>query len=116
MRGDEQLLISAVTNVMENGCKYSPDKSVRVLLSHDADNIFVSFTDNGPGIAEDEIERVFESFYRSKATASVRGHGIGLSLASKIIDIHNGTITVKSGQGEGTTIRLAFPAERSVAV
>lgn len=66
MRGDEQLLISAVTNVMENGCKYSPDKSVRVLLSHDADNIFVSFTDNGPGIAEDEIERVFESFTAAK--------------------------------------------------
>lgn len=116
MRGDEQLLLSAVTNIMENGCKYSPDKSVRVLLSHDTDNIYVSFTDKGPGIAEDEIERIFESFYRSKSTASVRGHGIGLSLASKIIDIHNGKITVTSGQDEGTTIMLAFPAERSVTV
>lgn len=114
MRGDEQLLLSAVTNIMENGCKYSPDRSVRVLLSHDTNNILVSFTDNGPGIAEDEIERIFESFYRSKSTSSVRGHGIGLSLASKIIDIHNGKITVTSRQGEGTTIRLAFPAERFI--
>ena len=114
MRGDEQLLLSAVTNIMENGCKYSPDRSVRVLLSHDTNNILVSFTDNGPGIAEDEIERIFESFYRSKSTSSVRGHGIGLSLASKIIDIHNGKITVTSRQGEGTIIRLAFPAERFI--
>jgi len=111
IRGDEQLLMSAVTNIMENGCKYSPDRFVRVFLTHDAENISVSFTDNGPGIAEDEIERIFESFYRSKSTASVRGHGIGLSLAKKIIDIHNGTINVNSRQGEGTTITLSFPAE-----
>jgi len=116
MRGDEQLLLSAVTNIMENGCKYSPDRSVRILLSHDTHNIIVSFTDNGPGIAEDEIERIFESFYRSKSTASVRGHGIGLSLTSKIIDIHNGKITVTSRQGEGTTIRLIFPAEHFITV
>lgn len=111
LRGDEQLLLSAVTNIMENACKYSPDRFVRVFLTHDEKNIAVSFTDNGPGIAEDEIERIFESFYRSKSTSSVRGHGIGLSLARKIIDIHNGKITVSSRQGEGTTITLAFPAE-----
>ncbi len=112
LRGDEQLLLSAVTNIMENGCKYSPDGFVRVFLTHDEKNISVSFTDNGPGIAEDEIERIFESFYRSKSTSSVKGHGIGLSLARKIIDIHNGKITVNSRQGEGTTITLSFPAER----
>lgn len=111
IHGDEQLLMSAVTNIMDNGCKYSPDRSVRVFLTHDAKNIYVSFTDNGPGIAEDEIERIFESFYRSKSTASVKGHGIGLSLAKKIIDIHNGTINLSSRHGEGTTIALAFPAK-----
>jgi signal transduction histidine kinase len=110
IRGDEQLLLSAVTNIMENGCKYSPDRSVRVFLSHDTKHISVGFTDNGPGIAADEIGRIFESFYRSKQTASFRGHGIGLSLAKQIIDIHNGEITVDSRPGEGTTIRLSFPA------
>lgn len=111
IRGDEQLLMSAVTNIMENGCKYSPDRSVRVFLSNDTKHISVGFTDNGPGIAEDEIERIFESFYRSKVTAAVRGHGIGLSLAKQIIDIHHGEITVYSRPGEGTTITLAFPAD-----
>jgi signal transduction histidine kinase len=111
IRGDEQLLMSAFTNIMENGCKYSPDRAVRGFLTHDDRNISVSFTDNGPGIAEDEIERIFESFYRSKSTASVRGHGIGLSLARKIIDIHNGTIKVNSRPGEGTSITLSFPSE-----
>ncbi len=110
INGDEQLLLSAVTNIMENGCKYSPDRSVRVFLSHDEKHISIGFTDNGPGIAEDEIERIFESFYRSKSTASVRGHGIGLSLAKKIIDIHHGEISVYSRPGEGTTITLSFPA------
>lgn len=112
LRGDEQLLLSAVTNIMDNGCKYSPDSFVRVFLTHDEKNISVSFTDNGPGIADDEIERIFESFYRSKSTSAVKGHGIGLSLARKIIDIHNGKITVASRHGEGTTITIAFPAER----
>jgi signal transduction histidine kinase len=111
IRGDEQLLMSAVTNIMENGCKYSPDRSVRVFLSNDTKHISVGFTDNGPGIAEDEIERIFESFYRSKVTAAVRGHGIGLSLAKQIIDIHHGEITVYSRPGEGTTITLSFPAD-----
>jgi signal transduction histidine kinase len=111
IRGDEQLLLSAVTNIMENGCKYSPDKSVMVYLSHDSHNVLVSFADNGPGIAGDEIERIFEPFYRSKLTSSVRGHGIGLSLAKKIIEIHQGEISVTSNPGEGTTIRVSLPAE-----
>lgn len=112
IRGDEQLLLSAVTNIMENGCKYSPDKSVRVYLTHDSRNVLVNISDNGPGISGDEIERIFESFYRSKSTASVRGHGIGLSLAKKIIEIHRGEITVTSMPGEGTTITVALPADK----
>lgn len=116
IRGDEQLLLSAVINIMENGCKYSPDKSVRVNLTHDSKNILAGFTDNGPGIAPDELERIFESFYRSKMTSSVRGHGIGLSLARKIIDIHHGRISVTSKAGEGTTITLSLPAEHNKPV
>lgn len=112
IRGDEQLLLSAVTNIMENGCKYSPDKSVRVYLTHDSSNVLVNISDNGPGISGDEIERIFESFYRSKSTASVRGHGIGLSLAKKIIEIHRGEITVTSNPGEGTTITVSLPADK----
>jgi len=112
IRGDEQLLLSAVTNIMENGCKYSPDKSVRVYLTHDSSNVLVNISDNGPGISGDEIERIFESFYRSKSTASVRGHGIGLSLAKKIIEIHRGEITVTSKPGEGTTITVSLPADK----
>lgn len=111
IRGDEHLLQSAIINIMENGCKYSPDRSVRVYLTHDGHNIMVRFSDNGPGIAEDEMERIFESFYRSKSTSYVRGHGIGLSLAKKIIDIHRGEVSVTSKPGEGTTITLTLPAE-----
>ena len=111
IRGDEHLLQSAIINIMENGCKYSPDKSVRVYLTHDGRNIMARFSDNGPGIAEDEMERIFESFYRSKSTSYVRGHGIGLSLAKKIIDIHRGELSVTSKPGEGTTITLTLPAE-----
>jgi len=111
IRGDEQLLMSAVTNIMENGCKYSPDKSVRVYLTHENKKVIVSFTDNGPGIPEEEAARIFESFYRGRLTSGVRGHGIGLSLAKKIIDGHRGEITVIPRNGEGTTIRVTFPAE-----
>lgn len=106
--GDDQLLRSAVTNIMENGCKYSPDKSVDVDLSFFGNRLSIKFKDRGPGIAEADIERIFEPFYRGTVAGSIKGHGIGLSLAKKIIEIHQGEITVVSKPGIGTEITISL--------
>lgn len=107
--GDDQLLRSAVTNIMENGCKYSPDKSVDVGLSNTSGSLTISFRDRGPGIPEYDMGRIFEPFYRGSVAGKVKGHGIGLSLAKKIIDIHQGEITVRSEPGMGTEIIISLP-------
>ncbi len=108
--GDDQLLRSAVTNIMENGCKYSPDKSVDVNLSFTGSRLSISFRDRGPGIPEADIGRIFEPFYRGTLAGKVKGHGIGLSLAKKIIEIHQGEIAVSSPPDKGTEITVSLPA------
>lgn len=107
--GDDQLLRSAVTNIMENGCKYSPDKSVDADLSFSDNRLSIKFKDRGPGIAEADIGRIFEPFYRGTVAGKIKGHGIGLSLAKKIIDIHQGEIIVVSKPGIGTEITISLP-------
>ena len=108
--GDDQLLRSAVTNIMENGCKYSPDKSVDVDLSFSDSRLSIKFKDRGTGIADADIQRIFEPFYRGSMAGSIKGHGIGLSLAKKIIEIHQGQISVFSQPGIGTEITISLPS------
>jgi len=107
--GDEQLLRSAFTNIMENGCKFSSDRFVSVTLGQADKKILISFTDNGSGISKADIQRIFEPFYRGRNPEKVRGHGIGLSLTRKIVEIHKGEISIKSKEGEGTTVTILLP-------
>lgn len=106
--GDDQLLRSAVTNIMENGCKYSPDKSVDADLSFSGNRLSIKFKDRGPGIAEADIGRIFEPFFRGMVAGKIKGHGIGLSLAKKIIEIHQGDIAVVSKPDVGTEITISL--------
>jgi len=108
VKGNESLLKTALINLMENGCKYSFDQKVKVLLSMAPGHIILEFNDNGPGIPEEEIPRIFQPFYRSPSTNKVRGHGIGLTLTERIITLHNGTITVSCSEGKGTTFRVVL--------
>lgn len=109
IEGNEQLLRSAIINVIENACKYSTDKSAFVQLSFDNKNICIQVIDNGIGIPAEQIEFIFEPFFRSPNAKSFNGHGIGLTLTKKIIEIHNGTITVTSKVGAGTTVTILIP-------
>jgi signal transduction histidine kinase len=110
VHGNEHLLKTALVNLIDNGCKYSPDKKVRVKLtfSPEGDTI-VEVSDNGPGIPEEEISMIFNAFYRSASTSSVRGSGIGLSLVESIIKLHNISLEIRSKVGEGTSFILKFP-------
>jgi signal transduction histidine kinase len=107
--GDATLLSTAFLNLMENACKFSPDKSVKVVLGAEGASLKVQFTDRGIGIAETETAYIFEPFYRAGNAKEIKGHGIGLSLTQKIIGLHKGTITVASGLQQGTTFMVLLP-------
>lgn len=113
--GNEPLLRTALFNLMENGCKFSPDGTVRVLLGQtETGSLLVEICDTGPGIPEDELFMVFEPFYRGHSTSSVKGSGIGLSLVHSIMKLHQVTLRVSSKVNTGTTFRLEFPGSNQL--
>ena len=94
-RGNESLIKSALINIMENGCKYSPDKTVDVRLSmSDQKLIRLDIENMGTGLSDTEAELIFKPYYRKPTDKAVRGHGVGLSLVSQIMAIHNIDISV----------------------
>jgi len=104
--GDFSLLHSVFINLMDNGCKFSSDKSVKVIIRYTPEEIFTSVSDNGPGISNEDLENIFSPFYRSNEVRDVYGHGLGLALVKRIVDIHHGTISVQTELGKGTTFTI----------
>jgi signal transduction histidine kinase len=109
IRGDDQLVKTALANIIENGCKYSADHLTQVFVASAKSGLSITFKDSGIGISKDDIVNVFEPFYRGSNTTNIKGHGIGLSMVKNIVKLHKGTIQIQSEEGTGTTITLAFP-------
>ena len=110
--GSDVLLKTLVLNLMENGCKYSDNHTVRVSFGIRDKSISLSFTDTGIGISEADLKQIFEPFFRSNSIRNRDGHGIGLSLVKRICDLHKGTIKVSSVLGEGSTFQVNFPLKK----
>jgi signal transduction histidine kinase len=107
--GNEQLLKVAISNLMDNACKYSEDKRVEVRIKPDGEEIILEFNDNGIGIDEEERVNVLIPFYRGRNTNSIKGHGLGLSLTKRIIDIHRGMMKIRGNEPSGTSIQVILP-------
>ncbi|MEI6412357.1 MAG: HAMP domain-containing sensor histidine kinase, partial [Bacteroidota bacterium] len=111
VRGNESLLRSAFLNLMDNGCKFSPDKRVNVKIYFEPDGRHrVEIADKGPGIPAKDLQLIFQPFYRSSQSIHVRGSGIGLSLVDSIMKLHRVALDVASAQDRGTVFQLNFPA------
>jgi signal transduction histidine kinase len=110
INGDEAMLKVAVTNIIDNACKYSPDHSVDIKIEHSGKDICIVFNDKGIGISEEELQKVFEPFYRASNAITYPGTGIGLQLVNQIIKKHYGTIKISSQLGKGTTVVLTLPS------
>lgn len=109
IKANEALIKTALINLMENGCKFSPDHKIKVLMDCQINQqIQVDIIDNGPGISESDLPYIFEPFYRSPQTSVVKGSGIGLSLVSSILKIHKIQMNVIPGEESGTIFRLLF--------
>jgi signal transduction histidine kinase len=111
--GNAQLLKTTITNLLENGCKYSEMKHVTVQILAGKEGSTLNFIDQGIGIPSQDLAQIFQPFYRASNSTSSRGHGIGLSLVHKITEIHKGRISVNSVHGEGTTFSLFLSARKN---
>lgn len=107
--GDESLLRVAVSNLMENACKYSDDHTVRVSIKPSGNNISLYFEDHGIGIPSDELTRIREPFFRGSNAKKIHGSGIGLALVNQIITNHMAIMDITSMAGVGTTVSITFP-------
>jgi signal transduction histidine kinase len=112
INGNEQLLKIALSNIIENGCKYSPDKRTDIYITHQNEILTIQFTDNGIGIPEEDLPHVFEPFHRAKNTHAYKGSGIGLSLVKSILNMHNAEINMNSKVNFGTIVTIIFPKKQ----
>ncbi|MBS4207136.1 cell wall metabolism sensor histidine kinase WalK [Bacillus sp. FJAT-50079] len=109
---DEDKLTQVIDNIISNALKYSPEGGrVTFRIKEQEDKIEVSISDQGIGIPKENVERVFERFYRvDKArTRQLGGTGLGLAIAKEMISAHGGDIWAKSKEGKGTTILFTLP-------
>jgi signal transduction histidine kinase len=110
VRGDRQLLTQMMANLVENALRHTPAGTrVEIALDGDPAAPVCTVADNGPGIPEEERDKVFRRFYRMDRSRSTAGSGLGLSLVAAIADLHR--IAVEVGdQRPGLKITLRFPA------
>jgi PAS domain S-box-containing protein len=107
---DKKLLQPILTNLLSNAIKYSPvDSTVDVILSCQDKKVIFQIKDRGIGIPKAEQQRLFEPFYRAENVGDIPGNGLGLALVKKLVDLHNGRITVASEVGVGTTFTITLP-------
>ncbi|MCP1380856.1 HAMP domain-containing sensor histidine kinase [Runella salmonicolor] len=107
--GNEALLQIALTNLLENGAKFSPDNTVEVRFNKLPSAFEIHFHNDGPAIPKEELPLIFKPFRRGSNARNIAGHGIGLSLTARIIKLHHGSLSVESGPEIGTTFVITLP-------
>jgi signal transduction histidine kinase len=107
--GDAQLVKVAFSNLMDNGCKYTPNKQVDIWVNYIKGHIIIQFKDQGIGIVDEDLHKIFEPFHRGRNTQNISGHGIGLSLVERIVRSHKGKIEIVSKPNAGSTFTVTFP-------
>jgi signal transduction histidine kinase len=112
--GNEELLFTAIKNIVLNACKYSTNHNAFVYLFAQNNSLKIEIEDQGAGIPEEQLKIIFQPFYRIDENRTVPGFGLGLSLAERIIKLHKGTITVQSTLGKGTRFTIELPGARDL--
>jgi signal transduction histidine kinase len=113
VRLDRHAIAGAVLNLLQNAFKYSgDDKRIGLRAIRDGHDVVIEVQDNGVGIPRREQRRIFDRFYRVDSLLSRRteGSGLGLSIAQRIVEAHEGRISVDSTPGKGSTFRIHLPA------
>ncbi|MBM3677865.1 MAG: hypothetical protein FJW96_08280 [Actinobacteria bacterium] len=110
-----RMLRVIATNLVENAVRYAgPGATVTVAIERAGDSVVLRGTDDGVGVAEAELPRLFERFYRSDRARASRGTGLGLAIVKHIVTQAGGAVDASGGRGAGLEIRCVFPARTSV--
>ncbi len=111
--GDPTKLRQALENILSNAVKYSPRGGViRIVGRRSRGEIHVSVSDQGIGMSDDQVLRIFDKFYRADTSNSaVEGAGLGMSIVKEIVEAHGGRVWVESTPGQGTRVSLVLPQE-----
>ncbi|QNE38824.1 HAMP domain-containing histidine kinase [Hymenobacter sp. NBH84] len=107
--GNHQLLARALTNLLDNALKYSGSAPVTVSFHYADSRVHIQIADQGIGIAEKDLQRIFQPFFRADNARGVVGHGVGLPLTRKIIELHGGQLHISSRLHEGTVVDVQLP-------
>ncbi|PIR43195.1 hypothetical protein COV24_04085 [candidate division WWE3 bacterium CG10_big_fil_rev_8_21_14_0_10_32_10] len=111
--GNKNRLKEVFINIIDNAIKYSENnKNISIRTSVKNNEVKIKIVDHGKGISKEDIERIFDPFYRSdkaRTNSKIEGYGLGLSIAKEIIEEHQGTIVVKSKLNRGSTFIVSLP-------
>ena len=111
MLGDAKLLFQVFSNVLANAIKYSPGGGpIKVAGAREAEDLVITIEDHGIGIPREDLNRLFERYYRGSNAAGTVGTGLGLYLVKMIVELHGGRITVESIEGLGAKFTVRLPA------
>jgi len=113
LQGNPELLRQAVENVLRNAIRYAPENSdVTVAVAQENDSIVVIIGDQGPGVPEAELQRIFDPFYRVSRARDRKGGGTGLGLAitARVVSLHEGQLSAKNGAEGGLVVTISLPA------
>lgn len=111
---DKEGIQRVIINILTNAIKYTPEGgNIKIYVGFVYNDAYIKVIDNGLGIPEDDLKRIFERFYRvDKArTRKMGGTGLGLSIAKEILDRNNGNIDIKSEEGKGTEVVIRIPTK-----
>ncbi|OQY35425.1 MAG: hypothetical protein B6I38_01555 [Anaerolineaceae bacterium 4572_5.1] len=109
--GNEGTLVEALTNILNNAVKYSRvGGEIDITTAEENGSVIITVTDNGVGIAEEDLPHIFEDFYSGKSRPEgERSSGVGLAITKRIIEAHDGTISLKSALGKGSSFSIQLP-------
>lgn len=111
---DEKLVRQILTNLLSNALKYSPDGGhIRIRLICQSAQTIIEVEDHGIGIPAKALQHLFETFYRANNVSNIPGTGLGLSIVKRCVDIHGGSIRIKSSLGHGSTFTVRLPKHPS---
>jgi two-component system, OmpR family, sensor kinase len=110
MLGDPKLLFQVFSNILANAIKYSPGGGlIKFDAAIEGDSVVVSVEDNGIGVPAEDLEHVFERYFRARNVTSLVGTGIGLYLVKMVVALHRGDVSVRSKEGKGSAFTVRLP-------
>ena len=117
-RADRDHFARILINLVENAAKYAPDSPVELYGWEKEGRVLIAVVDHGPGIPDDQKERIFDRFTQidSSDTRSKGGTGLGLSIVKSLVEVMNGSVRIEATEGGGATFVLDLPASSNVTV